>query len=224
MSELVQRASPSEEALILNLGDYFHNNDQSNVTPGHKHQLDVDSRFFKVLVTGIQLFQDLIELALQKHDRVRVCCIPGNHDPESSKTLAIALAAFFHSNPRVRIDLPEEDLFFMRWGTTLIGACHGHKMKPERMAMAMSNMRPRDWGESLFRWFVFGHIHHETAKEVGTVRCESFQTIAAKDAYATSHGYVAGHSLNCVEIDRQRGEVGRHRVNVVPNWARKEAA
>jgi hypothetical protein len=93
-------------------------------------------------------------------------------------------------------------------------------MKPDRMAMSMAMLRPADWGASLFRWFVFGHIPHDSVKEVGNVRCESFETIAAKDAYAASHGYLAGQSLNCVTLHRERGETGRHKVNVVPDYAR----
>jgi hypothetical protein len=215
MSDLVTMAPPSSEALILNLGDYFHNNDQTNATPASKHQLDVDSRFYKIAITGVRLFQDLIEMALQKHDTVRVRCLPGNHDPQSTVTLTLALAMFYESNPRVTVELDPSDLFFLRFSNTLIGACHGDKMKPYRMSMAM--LRPQEWGQSLFRWFVFGHIHHETVKEVGNVRCESFETIAAKDAYATSHGYLAGQSLNCVTLHRTRGEIGRHKVNVAPD-------
>jgi len=216
MRDLVSMAPRSSEALILNLGDYFHNNDQRNVTPGSGHQLDVDSRYFKVAMTGVTLFQDVIELALAKHDTVRVRCLRGNHDPEASVALQIALAAFYHVNPRVTVELDPADMFFHRFGATLIGACHGDRMKPDRMAMSMAMLRPLDWGASRFRWFLFGHIHHESVKEVGNVRCESFQTICAKDAYAASHGYLAGQSLNSVTLHRERGEIGRHRVNVMP--------
>jgi len=223
MRDLVAQSPPSEEALILNLGDFFHNNDQRNVTPQSGHQLDVDSRFFKVAVTGVSLHQDLIELALQKHARVRVRVLPGNHDPQSSITLQVGLAAFYASNPRVTVELDPAEVFFTRFGATLIGACHGDKMSPERMAMSMAMLCPEDWGLSTFRWFVHGHIHHERVKEVGNVRVESFETIASKDAYAASHGYLAGQSLTSVTLHRERGEIGRHRVNVIPG-KRKAAA
>lgn len=215
LSDLIAQAPGSAEALILNLGDYFHNNDNTNATPASKHVLDVDSRFFKVVTTGIRLFMDCIDLALQKHDRVRVRCLPGNHDPESSIALTVALAAFYHNNPRVIVEENPSEFFFHLFGKTLIGACHGHRMKPDRMAMSMAMLRPEDWGVAKFRWFLFGHIHHETVKEVGNVRCESFQTIAAKDSYAASHGYYAGQSLTSITLHRERGEIGRHKVNIV---------
>lgn len=215
MTDLVAQAPASSEALILNLGDYFHSNDSTNATPASKHVLDIDSRFYKVVTTGVRLFMDCIDLALQKHQRVRVRCLPGNHDPEASITLTVALAAFYHADPRVTVEQDPSEFFFHLFGKNLIGACHGHRMKPDRMAMSMAMMRPKEWGESKFRWFLFGHIHHETVKEVGDIRCESFQTIASKDAYSAGHGYHSGRSLNSVTLHRERGEIGRHRVNVL---------
>lgn len=215
MSRLVSQSPESSEALILNLGDYFHSNDNTNATPASKHVLDIDTRFFKVVTTGIRLFMDCIDFALQKHDRVRVRCLPGNHDPESSLALTVALSAFYHNNPRVIVEESPSEFFFHLFGNTLIGACHGHRMKPDRMAMSMAMMRPDDWGASKFRWFLFGHIHHESVKEIGNVRCESFQTIAGKDAYSVSHGYQSGQSLSSVTLHREHGEISRQKVNVI---------
>ena len=120
--------------------------------------------------------------------------MPGNPDPHASIALTVALAAHYRKNPRIAVDLDPSDFFFHWFGQTLIGACHGHKMKPDRMAMAMAVMRREDWGKTRFHHFFFGHIHHETAKEVGDVRVESFQTIAAKDAHVASSGYTSGAS------------------------------
>ncbi len=43
------------------------------------------------------------------------------------------------------------------------------------------------WIAPKYRVFYYGHTHHEAAKEVGDVRVESFQTLAAKDAYAAAN-------------------------------------
>lgn len=65
-------------------------------------------------------------------------------------------AAHYRKNPRVEIMLDPSDFFFYRFGQTLLGAFHGHKMKPDRMAMAV--MRRADWGRTRFHHFMFGHI------------------------------------------------------------------
>ncbi|MCQ8140289.1 hypothetical protein, partial [Vibrio parahaemolyticus] len=55
-TRLVSEAPRARQGLIVNLGDWYHANDQRNVTPRSQHQLDVDGRWFKVLRAGVQLF------------------------------------------------------------------------------------------------------------------------------------------------------------------------
>jgi predicted phosphodiesterase len=216
MGRLVAQSPASKQAVIVNLGDYYHADDQRNMTPRSGHILDVDGRYFKVLTTGVQLMIDCIELALAKHQTVLVRNVPGNHDPHASIALTVALKAFFNNNKRVTIDADPSEWFFHRFGQTLIGAHHGHRAKPQNMAMTMACLRREDWGATRYHWLLFGHIHHETAKEVGDVRCESFQTLAAKDAYAAGSGYCSGQSISSITLHREDGEIGRHRINLTP--------
>lgn len=214
MTRLVSQSPNSRLGIILNLGDWQHTDDNKNMTPGHGNILDVDSRYFKILSAGVRLMKDCVDLALQKHEHVIVANIPGNHDPHASIALTIALHERYENEPRVTIDLDPSDFFYHRFGETLIGATHGHKMKPDKMAMNMAVTHREDWGATKYHWMLFGHIHHETAKEVGDVRVESFQTLAAKDAYASSHGYNAGQSLSSITLHLTEGEIGRHRINI----------
>lgn len=218
MKRLVSQSPRSRHAIILNLGDWQHTDDQKNMTPQSGNVLDVDSRYFKILTAGVKLMQDCIEMALQRHQFVRVINIPGNHDPHASVALTVALAAFYSNNSRVVVDQNPNEIWFHRFGQTLMGAAHGHKIKPDRMGMAMATMCREDWGQTKYHWFLFGHIHHETVKEVGDVRCESFRTLAANDAYHHAAGYVAGKSLVSVTLHLEDGEIGRHRVNIAPNY------
>lgn len=219
-AKLIAQSPASKRALILNLGDWTHQDDNKNMTPRSGNILDVDGRYFKVLTTGVQLMMDVIELALQKHQNVLVRNLPGNHDPHAAIALTVALASFYAKNPRVTIDTDPSDLFFYRFGATLIGANHGHKMRADRMAMSMATIRRKEWGETKYHWFLFGHIHHETVKEIGDCRVESFQTLAAKDAHAASSGYNSGQSLSSITIHIEDGEIGRHRINVPPPYMR----
>lgn len=213
---LIAQSPRSRCGLILNLGDWQHADDQSNTTRESHNQLDVDGRWYKVLTVGVRLMMDVINLGLARHQTVIVVNLPGNHDPHASKALTIALAAFYARDKRVRIIDDAGEFFFYRFGANLIGATHGHRMKPEKMAQTMAVDRPQDWGSTLYRWFLFGHIHHETVKEVMGVRVESFQTLVAKDAWHHASGYRAGQSLQSVTLHKTRGEISRHRVNIPP--------
>lgn len=215
MARLVAQSPSSKTAIILNLGDWQHNDDSSNETPAHHNKLDVDSRYRKILLAGVQLMRDCIELALQKHEHVIVVNIPGNHDPHAAVALDIAIMSAYENNPRLTVGEMTADFYFHRFGSTLIGSTHGHKVKKHQdMAMAMAVRCREDWGKTKYHYFYFGHIHHETMKEVGDVRVESFQTLAANDAHHAASGYTSGKSLTSITIDKDGGEIGRHRVNI----------
>jgi len=215
LSRLLAMAPPSRNAVILFLGDYFHMNDRRNVTPRSGHTLDADGRWRKVYEVGARLAVGLSKAVAERHERVEVAFLPGNHDEDAAKTLAVALDLYFEGHERIAVAGSPGDHWFRRFGRCLLGASHGHTMKPAQMAMMLATDRARDWGETDHRHFFFGHIHHETAKEVGPVRVESFSAPAAKDAHAAAGGYRSNRALNAVTFHAERGEICRHRVNIV---------
>jgi DNA-binding Lrp family transcriptional regulator len=214
-SSIVAKTDRAREALIVNLGDWYHANDQRNVTPKSKHQLDVDGRWFKVQQAGVNVFRSIIDMTLAKHERVEVVNIPGNHDPEAAGALALALSGFYERNRRVKIGFPA-DIYYRRFGNTLLGAAHGDKLPPQRMAMAMAVDEREAWGATAYHWFMFGHIHKDTLNTVGDVRVESFSTIADKDSHAFAGGWRNAQALQSIVLHRRGGEDNRQRVNIAP--------
>ena len=211
LQRLVGLSPASETAVIINTGDFYHSDDQSNATPASGHQLDVDGRDQKVKWVGVNMLRTTIDLALQKHKRVIVKNLKGNHDPESAKWLNISLGLFYWNEPRVEID-PEDannDHFFHLFGVNYTGATHGHTMKPDRMYIMMAEDNPDYWNASLYRWCIFGHIHHETKKQVGSLICESFSQPVPRDSFAHSHGYRSGSAMQSITLHSQDGEQGR---------------
>jgi hypothetical protein len=214
LARLLAMAPPSRHAVILFLGDYFHMNDRRNVTPRSGHTLDADGRWRKVYDIGARLAVGLSKAVAERHERVEVAFLPGNHDEDAAKTLAVALDLYFEDHERVTVAGAPGDHWFRRFGKCLLGATHGHTMKPQQMAMMLATDRARDWGETDHRHMFFGHIHHETAKECGPVRVESFSSPAGKDAHAAAGGYRSSRALNAVTFHAEDGEVCRHRVNI----------
>lgn len=214
IESLVDQARPSADAVLLFLGDFTHANDQKAVTPGSGHRLDVDSRWPRAYAAAARLAVRMVEIAARKHDTVRVKFLPGNHDIDAAVTITVALSLFFSNNPRIIIDDSPAIAWFHRHGLCLLGGTHGHTMKPEAMAMIMAVDRAEDWGKTIFRHMAYGHVHHENMKEIMGVRVESFQALAARDAWNTERGYRAGRSLSAITWHKQLGEIGRHRVNI----------
>lgn len=211
---LVASAPAADTAIVLPLGDFFHADDQSNQTPGHKNQLDVDSRYPKVLGVGIKTLRHAILRALEKHKKVHVRIEPGNHDPHAKWALALTMAAYFDKEPRVTVDLSPSKFWFFRFGKVLIASTHGDTVKHEALPGLMAADRPEDWGATKHRYWYTGHVHTTAVREFPGVLCESFRTLAAKDAWTAGHGYRAGRDMLCIVHHKDYGEVGRHRCDI----------
>lgn len=205
----------SKSATLLNLGDFFHANDQKNVTPGHGHQLDVDGRHPRVLEAGADLLLEIIEMLLRRHELVEVVCLPGNHDPDATAALRMALGLYYRGHARVTVDNSPGVAWYKRFGKNLVGATHGHTIKQGDVPGMMACDRAQDWGVTEHRLFFTAHIHHERAVEKAGVRVESFQTLASRDAHATRGGWRSGHSIQAITLHDIEGEISRSRVNIL---------
>ncbi len=217
MGELVASAPPAEHAVVLNLGDFFHADNPQNRTERSGNTLDVDTRYAKVLSIGVKLIIACIEMALQKHKHVTARMLGGNHDPNSSLALAVALQCFFDGNERVTIDCSPSKFFKWQWGKVMVSATHGDTVKPKEMPGLMAARWPQDWGQSLFRYAYLGHVHHkEKGGEENGVIWEVFQTLAAKDAWHAGRSWCSGRSMTAITHHKEHGEHYRHTVAISP--------
>jgi hypothetical protein len=213
MAHLVESAPRTEEAVIINLGDWFHADNMEGVTTRSGHHLDTDSRYAKMASVGIKIMRQCIESALQKHKRVRVINATGNHDDTTSLMLSICLANVYENEPRVHIETSPSAFHYFRHGKVLVGVHHGHSTKAERLPGVMATDRAKDWGETEYRYWWTGHVHHQSLKDYAGVSVESFRVLAAKDAYAHWGGYRAPRDMKCIVLHSEYGEVARSTVN-----------
>lgn len=213
-SHLVSCSPPTETALIINVGDFFHADNLENRTMRSGNVLDVDTRWAKVLRVGIRTMRTLIELALQKHTYVHVINEIGNHDDHSSQMLTICLSLYYENNPRVLMNESPARFHYHRFGKNFIGVTHGDGVKLEQLGQIMSTDRPKDWGETEFRYWYTGHIHHKRMLELPGCVVESFRTLAARDAWHAGKGYRSGRDMQAIVLDRNYGEVERRRIDI----------
>lgn len=203
-------APPAEEALLLNLGDFYHANDSSNETPGHGNRLDVDTRYGRVMNTGAMSLVHCILRLLERHKRVKVWCLRGNHDPDAAFALAMALKFYFHNEARVEVDLGSSLYKYHRFGKNLIGGHHGHGAKAADLPLIMATDRKEDWGQTEHRVWHCGHIHHRTAKEHPGCDVETHRTLAGADAWHAGKGYRSKRGMSVIIYHRELGEVQRN--------------
>lgn len=214
MSDLVGRGPRTSEALIINLGDYFHFDNQKQETTRGGHRMETDSRPAKVLAVGLRIMTSLIDSALRHHQKVTVDCRIGNHDAHSSLMLSLALGAYYRNEPRVSIPPTVSHRAYHQFGKVMLMTTHGDKTKIDHLESIMATEQPKMWGECDHRYALTGHIHHSTRKEFRGVIVESFRTLAGKDAWHNEQGYMSGRDATRIVYHREWGEMSREVCNV----------
>ena len=210
---LVALTPPAKRALIVSVGDFFHADNRASTTTGGT-PVDSDGRWPKVLSAGIRLTRRLIDRALTKHDEVGVILEIGNHDWHTSIMLAIAIAQYYENEPRVTVDTSPAKYHWYRFGQNLIGVTHGDTVKLADLGGVMACDRPVDWGETKYRYWLTGHIHHDTVKELRGCIVESFRTLAPADAWHKGQGYRSGRDMKALIFHREWGQINRHVVGI----------
>jgi hypothetical protein len=215
---LVSLAPPAKQALIINLGDFFHADNSSNKTLRSGNVLDVDTRWAKVLRVGVRIMRRLIDRALEKHGHVTVICEIGNHDDHSAVMLALCLEQYYESEPRVTIDTSPAKFHWYRFGNCLIGTTHLDTVKAQDLPSIMAYDRKEDWGETEFRYFFTGHLHTDILREYRGCFVETVRTLAPSDAWSKAAGYRSGQDMKVDVLHRKWGRINRHTVGIRQIW------
>ena len=96
----------------------------------------------------------------------------------------------------------------------LLGFVHGDTTKDAQLPGIMAHDRKVDWGETDYRHFYSGHIHHDTVKEFPGCTVEHIRTLAASDAWHHGSGYRSGRDMKCDIWHREWGRRARHIVGI----------
>ena len=216
-AKLIERAPKSKNCLFVNLGDWIHVDNLSNETSRNGNTLDVDSRYSKMYAIAMKLLRFCIETAASKHQNVYVINCMGNHDDMGAITLGVALANIYEKSKRIHILQSAAPRQYFRFGCNLIGATHGYDCGGKDLPIVMATERKQEWGDTSNHIWLTGHIHQDKVVEIGDCRVESFRTIAGKDAWTNSKGYLSGHDLKALVFDREHGEIERYTISSDPD-------
>jgi len=214
IAALMAVAPNCAECQIINLGDYFHA-DNSDDTTSKGTPVDVDGRRIKVVRVGLDIFIDIIDQALLKFPIVRVICVTGNHDADSSKMLALMLEKLYRKEPRVLVDSAPTKHHMYRWGKVMIATTHGDTGKDLDLGMIMATDWKQDFAKSEFYHWYKGHVHHDSLKEyTGGIIVETFRTLAPGDSWHRGQGYRSGQNLKLDVWHSEYGHQNRHIIGI----------
>lgn len=203
---MIERSPSARVAIVNQLGDFLHFDGMDAVTPTNRHLLDADGRFPKISRVAVRILRRVIDMALATHDDVHVICAEGNHDIASSTWLQIALTIAYENEPRVTIDDSALPFYKYRFGKNLLGFHHGHTGRWESLPMMFAQMYRRDFGDTEHSYIHTGHRHHVSEKDSMGTRLIQHATLAARDAYAARHGYLAARQAVAMTYHEDYGE------------------
>jgi hypothetical protein len=207
ISTLVDLSPPSENALLVCVGDLVHS-DSSHSTTHRGTPVDMDTRYERVMRAAAHTLIYAIETLLEKHKKVSVVIARGNHDWDTAVAIQLALECFFFKNNRVNIVEQKGAFHYVQWGKTLLGVNHGDKIRNEKLASIMPREMPTAWAETTHRYWLLGHYHHQTVQECDNgVICERFATLAPSDSWHSAQGYNSANAMTMIVYRREGGKM-----------------
>ena len=216
INDMIAAAPPSGVGILNQLGDFFHFDSLSPVTPTNHHLLSNDDRYSKLVELTIAVMTESVHLMLKKFGKVVVVQAEGNHDLASSVWLRKYIKHRFQDEPRVEVIDNEFPYYAYQHGDFMLGFHHGHKMRMTQLQkLFASEPRFREmWGLSKYAYLHCGHLHHERVLEDAGCVVEMHPSLSSRDNYSSSNGYVSQRGAKLITYDKNDGEI--HRVTVRP--------
>lgn len=204
------QSAPAAGVGVINLlGDLAHFDSLDAVTPASGHVLDADTRYQKLVRTMIRMVRRVVNMALVKHQTVKLLIVQGNHDESGMIWLSEMFHTLYDNEPRVFVDTSADVYKMVQHGKTTLFFHHGHKARFDAIEPVMIAKFRKAFGESEYSYAHVGHLHHQKLVESRNMVVEQHRTLAAKDAYASRGGWMSGRSANVITYSAEYGEVGR---------------
>lgn len=207
---LSAKSPDSATAFLCLMGDLLHFDGPDAVTPTHRHPLDASNRQVSVVRVTSRVLKRVIRILLERHAKVVVICVEGNHDLSSTPWVREILRDHFESEPRVEVldqDLPYQAVEF---GATMIGVTHGHKRRKETLGQLFAAMFRAMFGRTKTLVIHTGHLHSGDEKDFPGGRVIQHRTATAPDSHALRGGWLSEREMAAFHYHRRYGPQGRH--------------
>jgi hypothetical protein len=210
---MIDAAPKAASCTIAQLGDFLHYDGIVPVTPTSGYVLDADSRFQKMVSVAVDLLCGMIDAALVAHERVDILLAEGNHDIASSVWLQTMFKRMYRDNSRVTFIGGALPFYAQQHGKVMLGWHHGHLKTPKDLPLTLAAEFSEMWGKTKYRYAHMGDKHHTDEKEHNGIIVLQHPTLAARDAYASRHGWHALRRAMAISYHKDHGEWSRHIVN-----------
>jgi hypothetical protein len=128
--------------------------------------------------------------------------------------LSSCLDLLYRNEPRVEIIKNYSKFISYTWNNNLFVFHHGDRIKHEQILQTVIKNLDDEWASCKNRYCHLGHIHHHTAREVGSMHFEHWGSLTATDQWHSDSGYGAERSMTAVVYHKKYGEDSRVKITV----------
>ena len=211
--EVFGRTGKIKSLMLILMGDNFHTDFFESRTEKSGNILDVDSRYPKIIRTGVELYINVIEYGLQFAEYEKVTILYGNHDKQTSSVLPLILHYYFKNEPRVDIDLSPAKQHYNYWGCVATTYHHGDGTNKNRLCGDFTRHVAMQGIPGIKYFYVkVGHTHGELVEDINGVTYEIVPSPVAKDAYAKGANFSAKRASVATLYHKEYGEIGRYSI------------
>ena len=215
-ADLIERMPAAECVIIVNGGDFTHQNDSSNLTPQSKHPLPVDAEYSDTTDAAVETTANMIDASLTRNDHCIYKALRGNHDPATALIMRAALKQRYRNEDRVTIDTDGIDFFVHEWAGNFIAAHHGDIRKnPADMVLGFANKYAEAWGRTVYRDLFTGHLHHLKVQDKTGMSLNQVRAVCPADRHSVENLYQS-HSEMIGVIYREGGGVHDRMIHGFP--------
>ena len=186
-------AARTARRTVLLLGDIFHfDNTGGTTTAGTP--LDRDGRLQKVIQVGCDCLIGVIERSSHTA-QTDVSVVNGNHDETLTSAFRRILLERFRNDGRVNVSSCVTSRQYIRHGSNLIGAAHGHRAK-KRLPQIMALEAADHWARCWYREYHTGHYHSQAAEwqrpieTIDGVIVRTAPAICPPDSWTADSGFI----------------------------------
>ncbi len=210
---LIDLSGGTEVGMLVDVGDFMHINDSSNLTSSG-NVLDVDGDLKDIVRATVRIYRQAIDMMLDQHTQVVMMMVRGNHNSDAALIINTMLEVVYEHEPRVTILSNRHKFMQFEYGCNFFGAHHGDKMKIEQAYQFFTRTFSESWGRTKHRHTFMGHIHHHQAKEVGGMLFETYNSLVTLDEWHSHSGYGSKRSMTSIVFDKEHGEIQRHKIGI----------
>lgn len=187
----IDNAPKAETLVIAQLGDFLHYDSLEAVTPTSKHNLDASGRPGEMIKVAVRILRRIVNKGLATHKKVILVMAEGNHDMVSSIFLREMFMAWYENEPRLQVIDSDLPYYAYRHGKVALFWHHSHLKRIDGLPLLFATQYAKIWGDTEYRFGHTGDKHHLEEKEHSGIVMLQHPTLAARDAYASRHGWHA---------------------------------